>query len=703
MRCSLCRRVPTTKGTRAFGRLAFVDHYRLLADRLKTELAAVIAPAAVADADRATGLGLRTTRPRVILATSLSGGTGSAILADVAYLARTAMAQFGYPQGEVSAVVMVPSADAPKQPLANACATLTEIIHWSRPDTIYEMRPSPRASKRADLQPPLNRIVATPLGARGSSVRAAVGLAAGLLMTETLSPLARTLAAAQKPAAGGVPVAVASTYRFRWPRTRLLRRAALRLTERLLQTWTLKDPSATRAAVTAWLDEQWVARRLQPELLIERLHEACAAVIGQPADDKFDALIAPLVERAALGTKLDAYAACTVLDDVCDLVGKPLSKGELEPTPGLIQRIVGDTTQALAAEYDKKFAELAVHFIEQPGPRLVNAEETIRQMTERLGQLIATYEALVRTLEDEVIELYRQLLPQIGQLDSRNLVRRSKAQAAEVMDLLRAYPKKRYQSMVAGFALSTYRGMLGAAPEFLREANFCRERLVEAMVAAERAATADSAGASLGPGRDFYPNGEANLDDAARALAASLTAEELAAFDDAVQAQIRKRFQSLVSWCMESVSDPQTLVDLIRSQAEHLLADRLSGAGTADMFFAQFQGDEQSAHRAIAAAIAESEPEVPSRAAAESRLTAVAAPSGPSGQRVLQLMSEAMPGQRLLAAESFDDIVIYRECRVAVTDLPPMTTAGRQAYRDQLASDSPPHARFDVRWSLPDP
>ena len=49
-----------------------------------------------------------------------------------------------------------------------------------------------------------------------------------------------------------------------------------------------KDTAGVSAGITAWLDQEWTSRQLQPESLIGRLHEACAAVIGQLPDAKFD-------------------------------------------------------------------------------------------------------------------------------------------------------------------------------------------------------------------------------------------------------------------------------------------------------------------------------------------------------------------------------------------------------------------------------
>jgi hypothetical protein len=496
---------------------------------------------------------------------------------------------------------------------------------------------------------------------------------------------------------------VAATYRFVWPRRRLIRRAALDLTERLLRIWMMRDSTYARPAVTAWLDEQWVIRQLQPELLIERLQSTCAAAIGQPPDAKFDALVDPLANRAALGTKLDAYSACAVLDDVFDLVGQPLQKGQVEPTPGLLQRTLGELAASIASEYDKKLAELAVHFIEQPGSRLAAAEEAIRQLIERLQTLVQTYEHLYLSLERDVIELFKKLFPIVGLLDAGGIATNKNALTAEVLQLLRAYPKKRYQAMIASFALTTYRGMLGAAPEFLREVNYCRERLAEVALLAEKSVSSgDHTISALGPGLDLFPGGHGNVTEAARTLATGFTDDDLGQFDENVQQQIRRQFHSLVSYCLEMGGQPGPLLELIVDQANRAISQRLGFSGAADIFFEHFGRDGQAAHRAIAAAINESIPELAARRTADAVLLALAAPEGPSGERVVSLVEQAADGRPVVRASSIDDLVIYCERgNVPLTDLPPLSPAGRDGYEKALASDSPPHARSDIKWTLP--
>jgi hypothetical protein len=464
-----------------------------------------------------------------------------------------------------------------------------------------------------------------------------------------------------------------------------------------------KDTAGVSANITAWLDQEWTSRQLQPELLIARLHEACAAVIGQLPDAKFDSLVTPVIDRAKLGSPVDAYTACTVLDDVFDLVGKPMTIDQHEPTPGLLQKTLGQLAVAFSSEYDKKLAEMAVHFIEQPGPRLASAEEAIRQLTARLQTLVKTYESLYLTLETEVGELFKRMFPMIGQLDTGAIGSRRSTTATEVLELLRAFPKKRYQAMIAGFVLTVYRGMLGSAPEFLREVNYCRERLADVSLMSEQAARSDSAIASkLGHSRDLFPGGQNDLEEAARALIAELTPDDLAGFDGSVQQQLRRQFQSLVSYCLEQGGHAAPLLELIERQAEDYLTNRLGAQDAAEVFFAHFGSDEQGAHRAIAAALTEATPDLSSRRPMTRTVTALAVPPGPAGDRLHQLTDNALPEMAVLRASSVDDLVIYREVgNVPLTDLPALSPSGREAYQKLCDSDTPPHARRDIRWQLP--
>src|SRR5262249_40148950 len=138
--CRLPRNQTTTDGLRLLGRLALVDNYRTLVAKLKGDLAVCTRSSSLTTADRQTSLGVRTSRPRVYVVTGLSGGTGSGMFIDLAYLVRHQLQQIGLANPEVVGLFLLPSADrnARKKPaLVNAFAALTELEHFSSPKTTY--------------------------------------------------------------------------------------------------------------------------------------------------------------------------------------------------------------------------------------------------------------------------------------------------------------------------------------------------------------------------------------------------------------------------------------------------------------------------------------------------------------------------------------------------------------------------------------
>ena len=59
---------------RCLGRLAFVDHYRSIVTRLRSDLEMLVKPETLAQAAKLTHQNLRSNYPRVYVVTSLTGG-----------------------------------------------------------------------------------------------------------------------------------------------------------------------------------------------------------------------------------------------------------------------------------------------------------------------------------------------------------------------------------------------------------------------------------------------------------------------------------------------------------------------------------------------------------------------------------------------------------------------------------------------------
>src|SRR5439155_7560370 len=106
-------RNPGPNGARALGRLALLDHYPAIAQRVRRALERAAAPEALQEAARRTGLPVRSGRPRVYVVAALGGGTGSGMFLDVAYLAQALLCEVRPGRADVIGLLSLPPAPGP--------------------------------------------------------------------------------------------------------------------------------------------------------------------------------------------------------------------------------------------------------------------------------------------------------------------------------------------------------------------------------------------------------------------------------------------------------------------------------------------------------------------------------------------------------------------------------------------------------------
>ncbi|MHB8969571.1 MAG: tubulin-like doman-containing protein [Pirellulaceae bacterium] len=129
-----------TEGLRPLGRLAFVDHAQNITQRIRAAITAASAPEVVAQAHENTGLSFREKDVRVILVSSISGGTGSGMIMDLGYLVRHLLAELGFPDDQVLAVLTHSTGRTPREmelAAVNAYSTLCELNHCGRSGSYY--------------------------------------------------------------------------------------------------------------------------------------------------------------------------------------------------------------------------------------------------------------------------------------------------------------------------------------------------------------------------------------------------------------------------------------------------------------------------------------------------------------------------------------------------------------------------------------
>ncbi len=122
-----------TEGLRPLGRLAFADHFEPICDRIQAALKQIVAEEHLAKSSDTLEMDPGELKPRVFIVTSISGGTGSGMVLDLAYTIKLLMQENGLVSDEVMGVLLHSNYQRTRDPglsAANAFAFLTELRHF---------------------------------------------------------------------------------------------------------------------------------------------------------------------------------------------------------------------------------------------------------------------------------------------------------------------------------------------------------------------------------------------------------------------------------------------------------------------------------------------------------------------------------------------------------------------------------------------
>jgi len=706
-------RNPLTTGIRALGRLAFVDNYRTIASRLRTELETSTKPETLSGANRHTRLGMRTNYPRVYVVAGLGGGTGGGMFLDVAYVCRSLLRHLGYINPDVVGLFLVPGTErldkqgARTVAVGNAYAALTELHHFTRPDVTFSFRYDDREAKLKDRDPPFGRTILMGLEPEGDKEREgeATRRVGDWLFRELATPLGKTADAA-RPAATPAEDATETTfqtmglYRFSWPRRALLQTAARHLCLEIGDHWMSKDGAAVRDVVRNFLAEELTRLELDPEHLVAHLQEAVTQALGQTADSIFASLVEPFVPKAKRPPDPESSAVLQALGRMEQLLGKPgetPGKGKDKDKEILVDKAMESTAATLVKDWGEKLSQIVLGLVERPDFRLAGAEEAIRQLSDTIERVLGHHETLARELTDRATEAHSRVHSILDSLRANpNAARRNAPLIADLAEALKQYPRCRYQSLQLRRVTDIYISLRGQLSEQVREVNFCRNRLGELVKDFAEAAGPPRAFDPV-PGACLLPANCRNLDDAIRRMLDALTPRDLKDLDQRFQAMIEEQFTALVHVCLASDNLVRELGMAMQQQAENFMGARLVGTNVVEMFLSQRPRPEEACED-IVAAFDDARPNLVEDDPPENEIRVLALPPGPLGEQFKALAQQALPEAKLAVTESADDIVIYREWpQLPLASLKLMGAPGESIYRQMNSSEAfPPHTRIDI-------
>ena len=745
----LLHRIPREQmnaGLRPLGRLAFVDNYRMIAKRMEAEIVALCAQDTPHNSDSVYDLGLRSTRPRIYIVSSLTGNTGSGMFVDVAYLLRKLLNEQGHQDAEIVGLFFLPRArrDAVSAgPLAHSYAALAELQHYCQPNAVfsahYETAASMAKGERVrTVGPAFQRCIMLPLPElngklSGTDNSATLGCAGDFLYRDLATVLGQAIdeqrsskagASTDDRAAGPLLQSIGLS-RILWPRQALLEESARRLCSQLVARWMNKDPGSMADTIRQWTQERWESLGLRPEGLIERFQQLIEPSLLQKPETLLGEILAlmqklvsaPGPEPAKAKTQINMVPVVQAMDCLERVLGIPdesRSAKQANSEPATVERALDEIAHVIADECEQKLAELAVTLLEDPNYRLAGAEEALRQFCTTVEQALKSQETLAKELAENAAQLYQRIQKLIemtvqstgpsGTNWTMNMKRSGAVagpSAADIFELVRTYTKTRYHSLVLAHLNHLYLGLRGHLSDQIREVGFCRARLSELQCLLQPTLPPGKKNAHTGE-RALFPPGCLDLREAIEQLGQTVTLEDLLSFDERVQSWIKTHCDALLNVCMGSSSAVKSLAPAMLLEAETFLGERLQGESVAQMYLTRKRGEfDETADDMIfddlQRCLDEATPDL-GRISGNNEISVVTFPNDEHGKQLQELMHNRSRDVKILLTDRQDEMIFYHEIlHFQWKDLEQLGPIAAEAYQQRNAADpSSLHTREDV-------
>jgi hypothetical protein len=322
-------------------------------------------------------------------------------------------------------------------------------------------------------------------------------------------------------------------------------------------------------------------------------------------------------------------------------------------------------------------------------------------MVATIELVLQRHEPLIKELAGKATEAYTRLRALLAPPKPGG--KRYTLPNKDILELLRCYPKWRFQSLLMQQVANAFVGMRGHLSDELREINFCRVRLTELGRCFETKPTAapiPDENQQTPTGRCLFPTGCRDLEEAVALHLEQISPEELCELDTQIQAVLKERFTALVNICLTNANLLKNVEEAMLETAEAFAAARLPWSDVAQMFFEKY-AEEDHALAEVECFYGEASPELaPRKAAKSAELCVLATPPGEDSERFRNLFHEAMPNVEFHPADSSDDILIYREqSYLPLQELEQLGPAGLEAYQQMSAMDKfTPHSRCDIEF-----
>jgi serine/threonine protein kinase len=712
---------------RPLGRFAFANNLPAIAQRVETELQAVVSDETLHEMKPVADLGTRTGTPRVYVIANLAGATGSGTFLDVAYLVRSRLRQMNLAHAEVVGLFYLPATGRDgirSASLANAYAALTELDYFSRRQCMsssyrsFDNKDIPRLD---ELGPPFDRCFFLDLPEPTSPSELprspeAIAQAAEFLYRDLITPLGKTLDKVRRKRRGTLNgksalFAKFGIHRLSWPRRDLAQRLGERLCMRVVDRWKSKNADAIAKDIQPWVLEQWEAMEMRPENLIARHHERLERALKTSPEKLFQEIFNPLA--TVLQTNRGA-ANPTVFVAAIDRLEKLIGLPELvreashrSVEPGSMELTLREVSTAIGEECGTRLAELIVALIEAPQFRLAGAEEAIRHFGAVVEDALKVQEGLAKELGERAAALFKRvhdILIRSEKVEDKTpsssmwfgrKTSSQKTNSTDLLEMMRMYAKTQHQAVLLAAINALYIGLRGHLSDQLREVGFCRTRLEElSLLLRDKKPTTAPRAAEYE--KFLLPPGCSQLDELIPLYEGQLTDDDVVSFDERVQGHIRKQYRALLNVCMGPAAIVRALAPIMMQEAGSYLDDRFPAPSMLELLKGQ-KGGQSDLEDIIHDLFDEAAPET-KRLETDREVSLAILPGDEAGMTLAAAAAKALPETTLLSSERSEEILVYREQFLSgLSSLNQMGSIAQEAYRQRLSQDPASlHSRDDI-------
>lgn len=486
-------RTLVTNGIRCLGRLAFIEHYQLFVSRFERELNQVLSIDAQARACALTGLELRQQQPLVYVISHLSGGTGSGMFLDCAYVARSILKKRGH-AGEVAGIMLAPdihdtkSADLPE---ANAVAALHELYHYQERGGVFQAQYQSKLAALESSAPPFSHclFVETPskpihlkLRQMDPALPVLRRLAHGLTRV-LLTPLGQAADPSWLSQSSQAKYQSLATRIVASPRLSIIQQTSKTACNKVIDHWLKPLAPEQVTAVQANINNLLSTELLHSSYLKTYLDKAVGQALEMSSSDfakrLLKALFVPIKERLPEFTEINS-----ALKEILNTLGitkadDSVSVSVLQPNTPVSRAL----REAVDQQVHTAVTNLKRHLfqlVDVPNLRLSGADEALRYLTHILDKSALRHGQFCKQFHEQYAESLGILKSDINEYNRlREIAKFRWPKLPSAGERLLDIYNKRYDVLLHERIATVYSEISSHCADMLQELRQCRTRLLD--------------------------------------------------------------------------------------------------------------------------------------------------------------------------------------------------------------------------------